>query len=236
MENNFNKNLIRIEAWFNPLYAEVNGNFYELNNIILYSDFGDFYESGCGWFRPQTGSDNPIKKGDGLTIKPNIKKVNNNNIEKNKKGHNNFIINTTKYYSNDKQYTLYIYYKNINCQFLGFDLSNFWLESTFNIFDNFKISNVLGSRTKQSDKIRYNEELKKIIENITLYNIFDNEEKFLQNIKTIKKYYNKYKKIKEEEKAYTIKDYKKMIYQNENFDGLKNIEILESTFNFNIND
>ena len=145
-----------MERWFNPFYAEVNGSFYELNNIILYSDYGDILETGCGWFKPLYGTDNPIKYGDGLTINPSIKKVNNNNIEKNKKDHNNFIINTTKYYSNDKQYTLYIYYKNINCEFLGFNLSNFWLESSFKIFDNIVINELIGSRSQQSDKTKYN--------------------------------------------------------------------------------
>lgn len=231
-----NKNLIRLEAWFNPFYAEVNGNFYELNNIVLYSDFGDFYESGCGWFKPQYGTDNPLKKGEGLTISPTIKKVNNNNIEKNKKEHNNFIINTTKYYSNDKQYTLYIYYKNINCEFLGFKLSNFWLESEFKIFDNMIISSILGTISQKSDKIKYNPEVKKVVDSLNLYSIFDNEEKFLQNIKTLKKYYNKYKKQKETERNYTIKDYKKMIYVNENFNGLDNIKIVENTFNIKIDD
>lgn len=68
MKNNEN-NLIRVLCWFNPFNVKINNNFYELNNIIIYSEFGDMYQSGCGWFRPEHGNDNPVKENQGLYIK-----------------------------------------------------------------------------------------------------------------------------------------------------------------------
>ena len=234
MNNINNNNLVRVLSWFNPFSAKINNNFYELNNIIIYSEFGDIYNSGCGWFRPECGNDNPIREGQGFYIKNDIKKISANNIESNKQKKNNFIINTTKYYSNDKQYTLYIYYKNINCEFLGFNVSNFWFESRFKLFDNLITSEILGSISKESDKIKYNDKVKEIQKELQNTSIFDNEEKFAKNIKELNKYFKQYKKIKEIEKNYTIKDYKKMIYVNENINALEFVETFEKTFDFKI--
>lgn len=232
MEKN---NLIRCEAWFNPLYAVINNNVYQLNDIVIYGEQGEFYSSGCGWFRPTYGTDNPIKQNEGVYIKNDIKKISVNHIEKNKKEKNNFIINNSRTYDTNNTYKLYIYYKNIDCQFNGFKLDNYWLSYGLILF-NGKITTyeILGNRQKQSDKIKYNEEIKNITKDLERCTIFDNEERFKKNIATINKYYKQYKKAKEEEKNYTLKDYKKMIYQHENFDGIEVIDIIEKTFDVKI--
>ena len=232
MEKN---NLIRCESWFNPFYAIINDKGYELNDIIIYGEQGEFYSSGCGWFRPTYGTNNPIQQGDGLHINNDIKKISINHIEKNKQEKNNFIVNNSRTYDTTNTYKLYIYYKNIDCQFTGFKLDNYWLTYELTLF-NGKIttSELLGNRQKQSASIKYNDELKNIARDLERYTIFDDEERFKKNITTINKYYKQYKKAIEEEKSYTIKDYKKMIYQNENFNGIEIIDIIEKTFNVKI--
>ena len=229
MEKN---NLIRCEACFNPFYAIVNNKGYELNDIVIYGEQGEFYSSGCGWFRPTYGTDNPIKQGEGFYINNDIKKISVNHIEKNKQEKNNFIVNNSRTYDTTNTYKLYIYYKNIDCKFTCFKLTNFWLEYELELFNGrITTGETLGNRQKQSDAIKYNGEVKQAINDLNTYSIFDNEKKFKKNIITINNYYKKYKKAKEEEASYTLKDYKKMIYQHENFNALEKIDILEKTFN-----
>lgn len=221
------KNLFKQNYW-NPWIAVTEGGKgYEIENIKIYSDYGIILETGCGWF----GSNNNLgdQEIEAISLKRSI----------DLKSKKNFIVKEEKKsYRIDHNYTLYIYYKDqfLNLEFTGFNLSSFWLESTFTIFDNYKIDDVLGYREKESDKIKYNKELEEAYKKFDSYNFDNHFEDIEQAIKTIKKYHKQYEEQKEKEKNYTLKDYDKMIYTNNDevippMEIIKNIEL---TYNVKI--
>jgi hypothetical protein len=219
------KNLLKECAWYNPYVARTNKmEGYELENIKIYSENGILLETGRGWF----GSNNDL--GD-IEIPEIILK---RKIDLNSK--QNFVIKDVKSkYRIDHKYTLYIYYKNINCNFIKFDLSSFWLESVFTILNGYEIRDVLGQRQKESDAIKYDDKLQKAIEQLDTYNFEQHWNEMEKNLNYIKKMHKKYIDKKEEEKNYTTADYKKMLFTpDEGTTPEEMIANIEKTFNVNI--
>lgn len=219
------ENLKKQAAWYNP-YAAITdkGNAYELENIKIYSEHGVLLETGRGWF----GSNNDL--GDTSIDTIYLKRK----VDLTKK--ENFIIKEDqKSYRIDNKYTLYIYYKNINCNFIKFDLNNFWLESVFTIFDNYEISDVLGQRHKESDAIKYDKTLQETYKTFESYNFEQHYDEMEKAMATIKKYHKKFIDKKEEENNYTLKNYKSMLYEPDEENTPKVlIENIEKTFNVKI--
>lgn len=219
------KNLIKECVWYNPYIARTDkGNGYQLENIKIYSEKGIILETGRGWF----GSNNDLgdieidtiylKRKADLTSKQN------------------FIIKEDKSkYRIDHNYTLYVYYKNINCNFIKFDLSTFWIESVFTILNGYEIRDVLGQRNRESDAIKYDDKLQKAIEQLDTYNFESHWDEMEKNLNYIKKMHKKYIDKKEEEKNYTTADYKKMLFTpDEGTTPNEMINNIEKTFNVNI--
>ena len=200
------------------------GNAYSLENIKIYSENGVILETGCGWF----GSNNDLGE---ITIDTIYLK---RNIDLTKK--QNFVIKEEKSrYRIDHNYTLYLYYKNINCNFKKFELSNFWLESVFTIFDGYEVRDVLGQRQKESDTIKYEKKMDELYKKINSYNFDSHYEEMEQAMQEIKKQHKKYINKKEEEENYTTKDYKKMLFTpDEGTQPEEMIHNIEKTFNVNI--
>lgn len=200
------------------------GNAYSLENIKIYSENGVILETGRGWF----GNNNDLGE---ITIDTIYLK---RNVDLTKK--QNFVIKEEKSrYRIDHNYTLYLYYKNINCNFKKFDLSSFWLESVFTIFDGYEVRDVLGQRQKESDAIKYEKKMDELYKKINSYNFDSHYEEMEQAMQEIKKQHKKYINKKEEEKNYTTKDYKKMLFTpDEGTQPEKMIHNIEKTFNINI--
>ena len=207
MENKKN-NLLKQAAWYNVYCAiDEKGNSYELENIIIYSDDGVLLETDRGWF----GNNNDLGDVAIGTIKRRMKK------DFSRK--ENFIIKEEKKsYRIDNKYTLYIYYKNINCNFIGYSIDSLFLKTNFTILDNYKIDDVIGFTKNKSNNIVYSNELKEAFEKINSYNFERHPEELEKAIKLIKEKQKQYKKALEEEENYTLKDYKKMIRPSE--DGI----------------
>ena len=207
MENKKN-NLLKQAAWYNVYCAiDEKGNAYELENIIIYSDCGVLLETDRGWF----GYNNDLGDVAIGTIKRRMKK------DFSRK--ENFIIKEEqKSYRIDNKYTLYIYYKNINCKFIGYSIDSLFLRTNFTILDNYKIDDVIGFTKNKSDNIAYSDELKEAYKKIDSYNFERHPEELEKAIKLIRKKQKEYKKALEEEENYTLKDYKKMIRPSE--DGI----------------
>lgn len=216
------ENLKKQATWYNPYVAITEkGNAYELENIKIYSENGVLLETGRGWFE----SNNDLGDVEINTIYLRRK------VDLTKK--ENFIIKEDqKSYRIENNYTLYVYYKNINCNFIKFDLNNFWLESVFTIFNNYEIRDVLGQRHKESDSIKYDKKLQECYKIFESYNFEQHYEDIEKAMRTIKKYHKKYIDKKEEEKNYTLKDYEKVLYEpNEENTPKVLIENIEKTFN-----
>ena len=200
MENKKN-NLVKQAEWYNVYCAiDEKGNAYELENIIIYSDCGVLLETDRGWF-----SDNNDLGDVAIgTIKRRMKK------DFSRK--ENFIIKEEqKSYRIDNKYTLYIYYKNINCNFIGYSIDSLFLRTNFTILDNYKIDDVIGFTKNKSDSIAYSDELQEAYKKIDSYNFERHPEELEKAIKLIREKQKQYKKALEEEENYTLKDYKKMI-------------------------
>lgn len=200
MENKKN-NLIKQANWHNVYCAiDEKGNTYELENIIIYSENGVLLETDRGWF----GDNNNLGDIAIGTIKRRLKK------DFSRK--ENFITKEEKKsYRIDNKYTLYIYYKNINCNFIGYSIDSLFLKTNFTILDNYKIDDVIGFTENKSNGIAYSDELKQAYEKVNSYNFEHHPEELEKAIKLIRKKQKEYKKALEEEENYTLKDYKKMI-------------------------
>jgi len=221
-----NNNLIK-ETYWNPWFAITDkGNTYELENIKIYSEKGVILETGRGWF----GNNNDLGNIQINTIY--LKR----NADLTKK--QNFVIKEEKKsYKLENKYTLYLYYKNINCKFKKFNISTFWLESIFTIFDNYEIIDTLGQRHKESDSIKYNNQLMETFKKLDTYNFESHWDEMEKNINYIKKQHKKYINKKEEEENYTLKDYKKMLYEGDGEGSTTPAELIkniENTFNIKI--
>lgn len=218
------ENLLKERCW-NPWIAVTDkGNAYQLENIKVYSENGVILETGRGWF----GSNNDLNN---MTIDTIYLKRKADLTSK-----ENFVIKEEKSaYRIDHNYTLYLYYKNINCNFTKFDLSNFWLESVFTIFNGYEVRDVLGQRNKESDSIKYNKKLNETFKKLDTYNFEAHWDEMEKNLNYIKKQHKKYIDKKEEEKNYTTKDYKKMLFTpDEGTTPETLIQNIEKTFNVNI--
>lgn len=219
------ENLLK-ETFWNPWVAVTDkGNAYRLENIKIYSEYGIILETGCGWF----GSNNDLGS---ITIDTIYLKRKADLTSK-----QNFIIKEEKSkYRLENDYTLYIYYKNIDCNFIKFDLSTFWLESVFTILNGYEIRDVLGQRNRESDAIKYDDKLQKAIEQLDTYNFELHWDEMEKNLNYIKKMHKKYIDKKEEEKNYTTADYKKMLFTpDEGTTPEEMIENIQKTYNVKIN-
>lgn len=219
-KNKKNYNLLT-QDYVKTLIAKTNnGDFYELEEINIYTENGVVFS--CRFFEPE-----------GYGVNMENEEIENGIVRKLKidfKSKYNFVIkgNTTNY-ENVSKYVLYIYYKNINANFLGFNLGHYWLESSFAIFNGkYVVSQVLGQRAKKSDKIKYSsefEEAKNYFKN-RYYDIILNNDEFKKALKTVKKYQSLYKKQIEIEANYTIeKNINDVLYDNEECQNIyKNIK------------
>lgn len=180
--NEINNNLVRYHSYWNPYFAKINNNIYELNNIIIYNESGVLIETGHAWFNESNN-----KTGDHYIGE--IKKINKNNIEKNLKSKNNFIIKDNES-SFENRYILYIYYKNINYKFIKISL-NYFLEINYTLFGNdSKIySKAIGQKTKLSQNINYNK-IYPLIDEMKYKSVDELKKKIKELNKIIKEYEN----------------------------------------------
>ena len=218
-------NLLKQAEWYNVYCAiDEKGNAYELENIIIYSESGVLLETDRGWF----GNNNDLGDIAIGTIKRRMKK------DFSRK--ENFIIKEAKKsYKIDNNYTLYIYYKNINCKFIGYSIDSLFLRSNFTILDNYKIDDVIGFTKNKSNSIAYSDELEEAYKKVDSYNFKYNPEELEKAIKLIREKQKQYKKALEEEENYTLKDYKKMIRVSANaIDAYYMINNIKQTFNADI--
>lgn len=221
---NVKMNLIK-QLYLNTYNAiDEKGNAYELENIIIYSENGVLLETDCGWF----GDNNRLGDVAIGTIKRRMK------CDFSRK--ENFIIKEEKKnYRIDNKYTLYIYYKNINCNFIGYSIDSLFLKTNFTILDNYKIDDVIGSVKNKSNAIAYSDELKEAYKKVDSYNFKYHPEELEKAIKLIREKQKEYKKALEEEENYTLKDYKKMIrVSSDSIDPYYIINTIKQTFDADI--
>lgn len=222
---NVKMNLIKQNEWYNPYIAiDEKGNAYKLENIIIYSENGVLLETDRGWF----GDNNRLGDVAIGTIKRKMKR----DLSRKE----NFIIKEEqKNYRIDHNYTLYIYYKNINCKFIGYSIDSLFLRTNFTILDNYKIDDVIGFVNNKSNGIAYSDELKEAYEKVDSYNFQYHPEELEKSIKLIREKQKEYKKALEEEENYTLKDYRKMIRPSaEGIDPYYIINNIKQTFGADI--
>lgn len=216
------KNLIRTCNWYNPMTAITEkGDGYELDNIIIYNESGVLIETKKGWF---DNSNNNFEEGDGLEIKPSIKRKNKINFESKE----NFVVKSEeKSYRDIQKYTLYIYYKNVNYKYNGLTLDSLFLNLNYSILDQFNYYVVIGDRNAKSYLIEYNEELQEAMKKIDHYNFSYKGAEFQKALKTIAKYQKEYEKAKEYEKTLTVDNWQELIreYDREKLENNKNLEV-----------
>ena len=218
-------NLVKQNEWYNSYNAiDEKGNCYELENIIIYSENGVLLETDRGWF----GDNNRLGDVAIGTIKRRMKR----DFLKRE----NFIIKEEKKsYRIDHNYTLYVYYKNINCNFIGYSIDSLFLRTNFTILNNYKIDDVIGFVKNKSNGIAYSDELKEAYEKVDSYNFQYHPEELEKAIKLIREKQKEYKKALEEEENYTLKDYKKMIRPSaEGIDAYYIINNIKQTFGADI--
>lgn len=174
-----------------------NGKQYELNKIIVYADNGILFEERgyFDFYNYETCFNNEYIKND------IVKKI---KIDFSKK--ENFIISEGKNCLGEIEYTLYIYYKNIDLKFVKFDC-DFYLDGIFKIFEKYEIKVYLGQITIKSLELKYSINSKEF--NLLSYDLFEHKDEFDKFIKKCNTTYKNYIKQKEIEKNYTEKDYKK---------------------------
>lgn len=224
MEKN---NIIKAAVWYNPYTAiDTKGNAYELNNIIIYSDHGVLLETDRGWF----GNNNDLGDQCIGDINKRMK------IDFSKK--ENFVIKSQKKnYKLETKYTLYIYYKNINCNFLGYSITSLFLETNFTIFDEYKINDVIGFTKRKSQIIEYSDELQEALKKINSYNFSNHYKEVEKAIKTIKKAHKQLEEAKEIEKNYKLKDWREMMDPcGECVDPYYIINTIKQTYNADIDE
>lgn len=183
------------------------GELYELESINIYNDDGIIY-TNKGYFEPLN------RRQENEIIKNEIFR----RLKKDFSRKENFVVreeNSNFSWSDLKRYNLYIYYKNIDFELISLDLNNYWLESKIKIFNKYEISQTLGQRNKKSDAIKFDNKVDQLKRELNSYCLFDNEERFKNNIKELKKIFNKYKKQKELENNYTIEDAENCLFDTE---------------------
>ena len=219
-------NLIKEAYWYNPYIAiDTKNNMYKLDNIIIYSEHGVLLETDRGWF----GNNNEL----GDQYIGDINKRMKSDFSKKE----NFIIKSQKKdYKYETNYTLYIYYKNINCEFIGYSLGLF-LETNFTILDGYKIDDVIGFTDRKTKKIEFNEELKDAFKKIDSYNFHYHYEEVEKAIQIIKKARKQFEEAKEIEKNYTLKDWREMMDPSAAcIDPYYIINTIKQTFNADIDE
>lgn len=212
------KNLIRECSFWNPMTAVTKDlKSYELDNIIIYSEKGALIETDCGWFHH---SNNDL---DGVEIKPEI--IRKTKIDFTKK--ENYVIKSPKksYYDDNKRYTLYLYYKNINYKFDGLTLDGLFLNINYSIFDGYKSYMVIGDRHTKSYDIKYS--IDDDIKNLTSYTMENHPEEFENALKSLAKKQKEFQKVKAEENVRTVDDIEKTIRESCR-EYLKNNQELEA--------
>lgn len=219
------ENLIK-ETYWNPFIAvDKNGNAYRLENIKVYSEHGVILETDRGWF----GDNNDL----GSVYIGEISLRRKINLE----GTENFIIKEDKKsYRLENDYTLYVYYKNIDCKFTGYSVDGLFFRSNFEIMNGYKFDDVLGFRNNKVDRIRYSEELSEAMKKMDTYNFDSHYEEVDKAIKFIQKQHKLLEEAKAEAEAFTVKDYKKMVRTDcEGIDSYYLINVIDKTFGTDIN-
>ena len=183
------------------------GELFELESINIYNDDGIIY-TNRGYFEPlnRRQENEIIKNGIFRRLKKDFSRK------------ENFVVreeNSNFSWSDLKRYNLYIYYKNIDFELISLELNNYWLESKIKIFNKYEISQTIGRRNKKSDAIKFDNKVDQLKKELNSYCLFDNEERFKNNIKELKKIFNKYKKQKELENNYTIEDAENCLFDTE---------------------
>lgn len=189
------------------------GRCYSLDKIRVYNDQGVLFETNSGHFEM-------AKYGEHFEdeyIKNDITRKNKIDLSKKE----NFVISEGKNCFNETEYVLYIYYKNIDLQFVKISINRL-LKATFKIFEKYETEIVFGDINRESDKIRYsvNDDIFKF--GLT-YMLFNHKDEFDSIIKELKNIYKKWEKQKEIEKTYTTKDYKKICFSEENAKQFENV-------------
>lgn len=218
-------NIVKEAMWYNPYIAiDTKNNVHKLDNIIIYSEDGVLLETGRGWF----GDNNDLGDRYIGDINKRLK------IDFSKK--ENFVIKSKEVsYKLETNNTLYIYYKNIDCEFLGYSVNSLFLETNFTILDSYKISDVIGFTDRKSKKIEYSEEITEAYKNINSYHFQYKWDEMEKAIKTIKKAHDEYIKAKEIEKNYTLKDWREMMDPSADcVDPYYIINTIKQTFNADI--
>lgn len=199
-------NLIKQANWYNP-YACICENYdkeCELNNIFIYNENGILIETRHGWFNESNNY-----TGD-CYIENGIFKITDRQKEKYLKDCKNFILYVESGYDKTKKYNLYIYYKNVNYQFLGFYKDSLFVELQYTLFDNKKYEINVGDSRKYSQEVRY--ELLNLARDFESKIFSLNAKGILVKTKKINKYAKLYDKLLEEEKTYPIE---KLFYSEE---------------------
>lgn len=223
MENN----LIKEAIWYNPYMAiDTKGKAFELDNIIIYSSDGVLLETGQGWF----GYNNTLGDKYISDINKRMK------VDFSKK--ENFIIKSKPLsYKLETKYTLYIYYKNIDCKFLGYSITSLFLETNFTIFDNYKIDDVIGFTDRKSKAVQYSDELKEAFKKIDNYHFSYHWDEVEKAIDTIQKAHKQLEEAKKIEKNYTLKDWREMITPSaDGVDPYYIINTIKQTYGANIDE
>lgn len=204
------KNLVKQANWYNPrLAVNEKGNGYELDNIIIYCENGIIFETGKGWFE---GHDEDMDIG-------KITKRNATKFDKKE----NFIIKCKNDWKEDR-YILYVYYKNLDIKFKKYKITSF-LEAVYEI-EGKEESEVIGYTDRKSTSIKYSKKLEEAYKTINTYNFDNHFDEIEKAIKTIRKAKKELDKAKEEERQYTIKDYKKMIVNDDKMQHFNNTNAL----------
>ena len=183
-------------------------------------------ETGRGWF----GDNNTLGDKYIGNINKRMK------IDFSKK--ENFVIKSKPLsYKLETKHTLYIYYKNIDCKFLGYSITSLFLETNFTIFDNYKIDDVIGFTDRKSKAIQYSDELKDAFKKIDNYNFSYHWDDVEKAIATIQKAHEQLEEAKKIEKNYTLKDWREMMAPSvDNVDSYYIINTIKQTFGVNIDE
>ena len=119
----------------------------------------------------------------------------------------NFIIKAEQErFDFEVMYNLYINATLNNYNFKELKLENTMLNIYYSL-NNEIYNHCIGWNNKKSNSIKYNDNIEKLYTSIKY---FDASDRFEKDIKTYLQEYKKYIKALDEEKNYTIKDYKKM--------------------------
>jgi len=219
-------NLIK-QTYLNPFLVEdKNGNIYNIENIRVYSEKGIILETDRGWF----GDNNDL--GSVYIGEISLRRKRDLN------GTENFLFKEEKKsYRLEHNYTLYIYYKNIDCKFIGYTLDGLFLRSNFEILNGYKFDDVLGFRNNNIDRIRYSNDLSDAMKKFDTYNFDTHYEEIEKAMAYLTEQHKLLEDAKKRAENYSVKDYREMIRTDvDGLDAYYLINNIDRTFNVSIDD